>query len=216
VFWKQRFTAHVQYPFQTEPLYLQRCRCLELAGFPAAPPEFRPHLTADQLASTGISPRDVGTYVHLSPFTTTNRKELPPEQFVRLVADLQALLPDKRIILSCAPTERERAKMTALLSRLTIKPWRVFPGDLSLTQLTALIQYSFLHVSGDTGTMHLAVMTNTPSVSWFFDHPGLREWMPVSRRHRSVIGTMPEGENYLQDIDPGALIAAAKSVLASD
>jgi ADP-heptose:LPS heptosyltransferase len=214
--WKQRFTVQVQYPYQTEPLYVQRCRCLELAGFPAATPEFHPHITAAQLESTGISPAEKGTYVHFSPFTTTNRKELPPEQFVRLVTDLAGVFPDKRLVLSCAPTERERAKMAALLGRLPVKPWRVFPGDLNLTQLTALIQHSFLHVSGDTGTMHLAVMTNTPSVSWFFDHPGLREWLPVGRRHRSVIGTMPAGENYLADIAPAALVAAAKSVLASD
>ena len=214
-FWKQRFTAHVQYPFQTEPLYIQRCRCLELAGFPAATPEFRPHLAAAALAPTGISPHEAGTYVHLSPFTTTNRKELPPEQFVRLVTDLAKVFPDKRVVLSCAPTERERAKMAALLARLPVKPWRVFPGDLNLTQLTALIQHSFLHVSGDTGTMHLAVMTGTPSVSWFFSHPGLVEWQPAGTRHRSIVGTMPAGEDYLNDIATDALVTAAKSVLAT-
>jgi hypothetical protein len=58
-------------------------------------------------------------------------------------------------------------------------------------------------------------MTGTPSVSWFFAHPGLVEWQPLGNRHRSVIGTMPAGDAYLSDIDTGAILTAAKSVLAS-
>ena len=212
-FWKHMFTAYVQYPPRTEPLYLQRCHCLEQAGFPVVAPEFRPQITPAQLASTGISPTESGTYFHLSPFTTTNRKELPPEQFAELVSALALLCPDKRIVLSCAPTGRERAKMTALLAGLPVKPWRVFPGNLSLTQISAVIQHSALHVSGDTGTLHLAVMTKTPAISWFFSHPGIKEWLPVGPRHQSVIGSPPVGETFMQDIDTAALVAAAQSVL---
>jgi len=215
LFWKRMFTAFVRYPAKTEPLYLQRCHCLELAGFPSHAPEFHPQITVAHLASTGITAADSGTYLHLSPFTTTNRKELPPEQFARLVAALAALFPDKRLVFSCAPTERERTKMAALLALLPVRPWRVFAGELNLTQLAAVIQHGVLHVSGDTGPLHLAVMTNTPSVSWFFTHPGLREWLPVGRQHRSVIGTMPEGETYLPDIANDALVEAAKSVLGA-
>ena len=31
-FWKRMFTAHVHHPFGGEPVYLQRCHCLEKAG----------------------------------------------------------------------------------------------------------------------------------------------------------------------------------------
>jgi heptosyltransferase-3 len=211
-FWRRMFTAHVQYPSHLEPLCWQRCRCLELAGFPFRAPEFHPQITAAQLASAGIAPGDTRTYLHLSPFTTANRKELPPEQFVRLVAALTGVFPEQRLVLSCAPTERERAKLTALLPLLPVRPWRVFAGDLNLTQLAAVIQHSRLHLSGDTGPLHLALMTGTPSVSWFFNHPGIKEWLPTGDLHRSVIGAMPEGENYLGDIDTNALVAAAKAL----
>src|ERR1700733_9577202 len=39
-FWKHMFTASVQYPSGTEPVYWQRCYCLEKAGFPLGQPDF--------------------------------------------------------------------------------------------------------------------------------------------------------------------------------
>jgi len=214
-FWTKMFTSYVQYASPTEPLYQQRCRCLEQAGFPVLAPEFRPQLTADHLEGTGIAPTDAGTYLHLSPFTTAKRKELPPDQFIQLVAGLAELFPGRRFVLSCAPIDRERARLTELLPRLPVKPWRVFAGDLRIAQLAAVIQHSLLHASGDTGPLHLAVMTQTPSISWFFNYPGLHEWLPVGPRHQSVIGTAPIGDNFLPDIDTQALLTAAKSVLAA-
>lgn len=32
--WRRMFTAHVEHPFKPEPIYIQRCRCLEMSGFP--------------------------------------------------------------------------------------------------------------------------------------------------------------------------------------
>lgn len=213
-FWKQMFTAWVRYPARTEPIYVQRCRCLELAGFPVRPPEFHPQITAAQLASTGIAAADAGTYIHVSPFTTSINRELPPEQFSQLVEAIAALLPGKRLVFSCAPVERERAGMAALLPRLPVKPWKVFNGNLNLAQLAAVIRHSVLHFSGDTGPLHLAVMTGTPSVSWFFDHPALKEWLPAGPLYRSVVGRNVR-ETHLQDIDNADIIAAAAAVLAA-
>ena len=213
-FWDKLFTSYVQYPSQTEPLYLQRCRCLEQAGFPVAAPEFHPHVTPAHLAGTGIAPADAGTYLHLSPFTTAKRKELPPEQFIQLVAGLAELFPGRRLVLSCAPIDQERARLAELLPRLPVKPWRVFAGDLRIAQLTAVIQHSLLHASGDTGPLHLAVMTQTPSIAWFFNSPSISEWLPLGDRHRTILGTHSPDDGYIRDIDTNALLAAAKSVLA--
>lgn len=213
-FWTKLFTAYVQYSSPSEPLYIQRCRCLEQAGFPVLIPEFQPRLTPAHLAATGITPADAGTYLHLSPFTTTKRKELPPDQFIQLVAGLAEQHPGRRFVFSCAPIDKERTRLAELLPRLPVKPWLVFPGNLRLAQLAAVIQHSRLHASGDTGPLHLAVMTQAPSISWFFNYPGLHEWLPVGNRHQSVIGTAPVGENFLPDIDTNALLAAAQSVLA--
>ena len=115
-FWKHMFTAHVRHPFKPEPIYVQRCRCLEKAGFPSAPPEFHVEIAAENLRAAEISEADTGTYFHISPFTTADYKELSPEQLAELVAALEKNFPGKKIVLSCAPTARELEKMEKLLA----------------------------------------------------------------------------------------------------
>jgi ADP-heptose:LPS heptosyltransferase len=109
-FWRRMFTAHVECPPAAEPVYLRKCRCLELAGFPSAPPEFHVEIPAENLRAAEISGTDAGTYFHVSPFTTADYKELPPRQLAEFISALGKNFPEKELALSCAPTERERKK----------------------------------------------------------------------------------------------------------
>jgi ADP-heptose:LPS heptosyltransferase len=213
-FWRRMFTAHVRHPFQPEPVYVQRCRCLEKAGFPAAPPEFHAEIDPAHLRAAEIAVADTGNYFHISPFTTADRKELPAGQLVEFIGALEKSIPEKKIVLSCAPTEREQKKMAELLALLPHQPWRVFAGSLSITQLAAVIKHSALHFSGDTGTMHLAAMTNTPAIIWFWPNPGRHLWVPVGEKYRVILGANEPGAQFLRQIDNAELVRAAQSVLA--
>jgi ADP-heptose:LPS heptosyltransferase len=216
LFWKCMFTAHVSHPSSSEPVFLQRCRCLEKAGFPFKQPEFRVEINPAHLRAAEISGNDAGTYFHISPFTTADYKELPLALLVNFIAALEKNFPERKIALSCAPTAREQEKMAALLALLPQKPWRVFAGNLNLTQLAAVIQRSALHFCGDTGTLHLAVMTQTPVVAWFWPNPSLAEWVPKTKLCRVLIGTNSTGEEKkLGGISNEELVETAKSVLAA-
>ncbi len=212
-FWGQMFTAHVQHPFAPEPVYLQRCHCLEKAGFPFTRPEFHVKIDRAHLRAADISEADEKNYFHISPFTTADFKELPPGQLAELIAALAKEFPHEKLALSCAPTEREQRKMELLLPLLPVKPWRVFAGNLNLMQLAAVIQRSALHLCGDTGTLHLALMTGTRSVSWFWPNPGMQVWVPPGERHRTVMGTNEAGATYLGNVQTSALIQAVQAVL---
>jgi ADP-heptose:LPS heptosyltransferase len=212
-FWKQRFTEVVPCPVLPEPIYWQNCRCLENAGFPPAPPEFHVEIKPADLQASGISPAETGTYFHLSPFTTDDRKELQPEQFAEVIHALEAKWPEKKVVLSCAPNKREQGKLDSLLRRLRNKPWRVFAGELNLIQLSAVIQHSAVHLCGDTGTLHMALMTGTPTVSWFRPNPGSQVWMPVGGQHRTLIGTGDNPHAALQGIAIAELVNAVQAVL---
>ena len=214
-FWRRMFTAHVQHPFGGEPIYTQRCRCLAIAGFPFTQPEFHVEIPAEKLQAAEISAGDAGTYLHISPFTTADYKELPPSQLVELISALAENFPDQKLVLSCAPTERERGKMAELLALLPRPPWRVFAGNLNLMQIAAVIQHGAAHFCGDTGTLHLAAMTGTPTVAWFWPNPGLREWMPTGEKYRVVGGANESGATHLGGVATAELIAAAQSVLKS-
>ncbi|MDE3098744.1 MAG: glycosyltransferase family 9 protein [Verrucomicrobiota bacterium] len=213
-FWKRMFTAHVHHPFGEEPIYAQRCHCLEKAGFPAMPPEFHVQMPSAALEAAQISANDTGTYFHVSPFTTADRKELSPDQLARLIGSLAEKFPEKRWAFSCAPTDRELKKMEGLMAMLPVKPWRVFAGSLTLTQLAAVIANGALHLCGDTGPFHLAVMTQTPVVAWFGPHPGLRDWAPQAQKCRVVVGAGEAASPFLGQIRNDQLIQAVGSVLA--
>jgi len=215
LFWKRMFTAHVRYPFGAEPVYRQRCRTLEKAGFSFSEPEFHVEIASEHLRAADIAEADRGTYFHISPFTTADYKELAPAQLVELIGALQTAFPAKRLALSCAPTQRELEKMEQLLGILPQKPWRVFAGNLNLMQLTAVIQHSALHCCGDTGTFHLAVMTQTPVVAWFWPNPGIAAWVAANNKCRVLVGANPPGTKFLANIATATLTEAVKSALSA-
>ena len=212
-FWRQRFTQCVSHAVSRELIYIQKCRCLEKAGFPFTQPEFHVQIDPNHLQKAGIATADVRTYFHLSPFTTDDRKELPLAQLVEFITGLQERWPDKELVLSGAPSDRERGKMASLLQQLPRPPWRVFAGELSLLQLAAVIQHSALHLCGDTGTLHLGLMTGTPTVSWFRPNPKTEMWIPTGDRHRTVFGTGNDPHARLQGIDTRKLLEAMEAVL---
>jgi ADP-heptose:LPS heptosyltransferase len=195
-----------------EPMYMQNCLCLGKVGFPFTRPEFHVDIRQAHLDAAKIAAAEAGSYFHLSPFTTEDGKELPPAQLVELIESMQIRWPERRLVLSGSPTERERRKMESLVGRLRRKPWRVFPGDLTLMQLAAVIQHSAAHLCGDTGTLHVALMTGRPTVSWFRPNPGMQAWIPDGERHRTLVGVVDGGGN-LGGIAVRGVIANLEEVL---
>jgi ADP-heptose:LPS heptosyltransferase len=105
--------------------------------------------------------------------------------------------------------------MDALLRQLPHPPWRVFAGDLNLMQLAAVIQHSAAHFCGDTGTLHLALMTGTPAVSWFRSNPGSEVWIPTGEKYRTIFGTGTDPHAGLQGIETARLVQSLGEVLRS-
>jgi ADP-heptose:LPS heptosyltransferase len=196
-------------------VYLQRYHCLEKAGFPFTQPEFHFEINPANLRAAEISEDDTGSYFQISPFTTADARELPPEQIVELTVALAKEFPQKKLVLSCAPLPRELRKMEQLLALLPQKPWRVLAGNLNLPQLAAVIQHSALHFCGDTGPFHLAVMTNSPTIAWFCPFPDthMREWVPISEKHRVFIGSNEPDAKFLGKIQTSDLVRAARALM---
>ena len=212
-FWKRMFTSYVYQKFADEPVYLQHCLRLQQAGFSFTQPEFHTTIKPEHLIAAQITEQDRGTYFHISPFTTAIYKELSPKQLGELVGALSKEFPDKKIVLSCAPIASELIKMEELLPHLPFKPWRLFDGNLNLTQLASVISHSAAHFCGDTGTLHLALMTNTPTVAWFWPNPNMKEWFPVGDRYQVVVGTNTSRSEFIGNIETESLVFATSSVM---
>jgi ADP-heptose:LPS heptosyltransferase len=212
-FWDAMFTHIVEHRYKTELISTQRWHCLKKAGFPGEKPEIHIEIPDAAKQSAKAKAGAQGGWIHVSPFTTENYKELPPEQLAELLRQIHRRFPSRQIILTCAANDREKAKMSVLLANLDFQPWRVFAGDLDLLELTALVQASSLHLGGDSGGLHVAWMTGVPTVTWFRRYDGLADWRPVGDRHRDVIGERsPSG---LKEIATSDLMACAQQFLST-
>jgi ADP-heptose:LPS heptosyltransferase len=211
--WRHLFTHVMEQPYYLEPMYLQKWKALQQVGFAAGPqPEF--HITIDPefRRAAAIAPADEGRYIHVSPCTTADRRELPLAQQAELLRGLQAAHPHLKLAVSCAPNARERGKLQGLLGLLGFEPWRVYAGTLDVPRLAAVIEKAALHLCGDTGSLHIALMTQTPTVAWFRAHRGQHEWIPLFPQYRVVVAD-GGADDALHGIDTGALLAAAQALL---
>jgi heptosyltransferase-3 len=212
-FWNAMFTHIVEHPYKLELISTQRWRCLKQAGFPGDKPEIHIEIPEAARRSALEKAGADGGWIHVSPFTTENYKELPLQQLAEFLRELHRRLPDRKIILTCAGTEREKSKMPPLLAALDFQPWRVFAGDLDLLTLCAMVQSSHLHIGGDSGGLHIAWMTGAPTVTWFRSYDGLPEWRLLGDRHLSVVGERtPEGLHGIKTrelIDHAVKLASA-------
>ncbi|QYY37389.1 glycosyltransferase family 9 protein [Ruficoccus sp. ZRK36] len=211
LFWKWCFTDWVYAPFGQMPVWQARWNCLDGAGFPQAEPDFGAEIPAEVRASAAEKLGEAGEYLHISPFTTLDYKELPIPQLAAFLNQLNAE-SGRRLVISCAPNERECGKLRELRAALNFEPWRVFDGSLSLLEVAAAIAGAQLHIGGDSGAMHLAVMMDTPTFTWFRRYDNLVEWMPTGEKHWQVIGEA--SEQGLQGITPEAMLEKAREALA--
>ncbi len=192
--WNWALTHLVREPFDEAPMYIQLWNCLKKAGFPMTAPSFE--VTVPEAVQTDIDLRLAGTsgFIHLSPFASMDYKEIPPIVLVEVIERLQALYPKRPWVISCAPTRREHEKLKAFLSLLSKPPELLFDGNLNVLQLAALIRRSVLHLGGDSGALHVALIMDVPAVSWFRYYQDLDQWRPRGPRYRSLIGQKtPDG-----------------------
>jgi heptosyltransferase-3 len=209
--WRFLFTDVVESPYYSEPMLWQKWRCFKQLGCAGDKPEFHFEIDPGLRRAAGILPADEGSYIHVSPFTSQDRKELPPQQLAELLGALRREFPHLRLVLSCVGNAREQAKLDALLPLLAEPPWKVNAGTLDVAGLAAVIQTCALNLSGDSAALHLAMISDRPALCWYRAHGGVKEWTPEGRQYRLLIA---EGApDALLGIATADLMAAARELL---
>jgi ADP-heptose:LPS heptosyltransferase len=147
----------------------QRLAVAQLAGAESDDP--RMHLDIDdaQRASVldALQTKDIAVDTPLVGFqagASSRRRAWPATRFAELGRTLTEHRPGTRIVLTGSPAERE---LCAGIAR-DIGPAAVsLAGELDIEALPALISHMKVLVTGDTGTMHVAVAVRTPTVCLF-------------------------------------------------
>ncbi|WOO39682.1 glycosyltransferase family 9 protein [Rubellicoccus peritrichatus] len=210
-YWKYLFTEYVFAPFD-RPVFKQRWDCLKSCGFPVDEPQFAAQIPEDIEKKVADLVDGESGFIHISPFTTQDTKELPISVLAEMIDLMHGRFPAKKVVVSCAPNDRERGKLKQLLSALSgPRPWRVFDGNLLLVELAGVISKAVIHLGGDSGALHVALMVDRPTVSWWRDYPGIDEWKPQGEDHAALIGV--ETENGVASITAPALLVEASRLI---
>lgn len=210
--WTRLYTHRVWVPYDSTPVFEQRRICLRQAGIPVQE-GVRWDVTLPEAEKQKVA-RLLGEdhpFIHVSPFTTLDAKELPLPALAAVLNSLMRDHPEERIVLTCAPNPREKGKLEALLPLLRQAPWKCFAGNLTPLEACVLIGRARMHLGGDSGGVHMAVMQQVPTVIWFREHRPLSGWAPRGPRDTLVFGK-PGPDGFL-NADPQAVVAAAVRLL---
>lgn len=212
-FWPRCYTHVVNVPFNTQILFRQRLAALAAAGFPVSStgPFFPIEIPAVFKERVSVLLGSDRPFLHVSPFATADEKELPPQVLANLLNTIAASRPDLSFILSTASNDRERAKLADLCALLSFQAWKIFPGDLNLVELAEVMRRARIHLGGDSGALHVALMAGTPTFSWWRDYAGRVEWQPAGPRHAAILGRT--GGRFIGGIDHGAACATLRKLL---
>lgn len=186
--WKQLQTHCVYEPHHDAPTFQQHWNALKKIGFPGDAPSFPIHIPHDIQNHIDEQLQGQSGFFHLSPFTTENGRELQPSILAEFLNQVHDDHPGYTWAISCSPTQRERTKMDHFISYLKFQPSWIFKGTLSVLELAAVINRCSLHIGGDSGALHIARVLSKPALSWFYNYPGLIQWMPQGPQYKSLIG----------------------------
>lgn len=183
--------------------------------YSAADEEYRQAL----LASRGIT----GGYVVIQPTSRWQYKCWDDEKVAALCNALKEKgLP---IVLTAAPDKAERDMIDHIVSLCPDAGVVSLAGELSLTQLAAVIDHASLFIGVDSAPMHMAAALNTPCVA-LFGPTKLQFWRPWSKNSTVIwagdYGELPPPdsidtrtrERYLSSIPVDAVLQAARSYLS--
>jgi heptosyltransferase-3 len=185
-FWNRWLIPHwVPRVDRTVPVAEQRRQVLEACGLRLGPSRYDLQLPA---AATQWAAQHVPLgAVHLSLNAGHALKEWPLENWIALTHRLLAEDPTFRLVATGSSSPREQERLARFAKAVASDRVLLFPGNLNLAQLAALLARCRLHVGADSGALHLASVLGVKTVSIFRDYAGLGEWMPRGTNHRSIV-----------------------------
>ena len=122
----------------------------------------------ERLTHGGVSSDAVIIVLHVSAGNPFRR--WPAAHFIDLVASLALGDPQRRIIVTSGPSERDAAAdvIDGARARLAEHADQVLScGEFSLAELRALLDRAALYIGGDSGPLHVAATTRVPIVGLY-------------------------------------------------
>ena len=151
-----------------------------------------------------------GPVIALAPTANWEGKIWPARRFIDLFNELRTKVPDARAAVLGGPGAIEAALAEPVLRALPDAINLV--GRLSLPEAAACLRRSCLFVGNDSGLMHLAAATGTPTLG-LFGRSKASEYAPAGTRTAVVIAPGEEGEAPMAGLSVEAVATAAFGLL---
>jgi ADP-heptose:LPS heptosyltransferase len=179
-------------------------------GLPTPPNPVAWIAPEDHAAAASLLPQDV-PLIGLGPTANWAGKIWPAARFVALFEALAKALPNARAVVFGGPGDAERAAAAAVLAAI---PEAIdLVGSLTLPQVAACLRRCTLFVGNDSGLMHLAASTGTPTLGLFGPTPA-DEYAPAGPITAAVLAQGKPGHTPMTALPVAAALHAATDLLA--
>lgn len=183
------------------------------------------------LEGHGISPTDRGVRLIVLHVSAGNPfRRWPEHAFADVAAGLVRPSPDRRVLVTAGPSDREAAQRVLAMARDRAGDdgSRIMNAEaFSLAELRAVLDRSALYIGGDSGPLHIAATSDVPIVGLYGPTLPARSapWRPPHLATSSVdAGDLPcrpcdqrvcaPGDfRCLTSIDAGTVLRAAERIL---
>ena len=187
-----------------------------LLGLDPAPLPVAWFAPEDVARAAGLLPGP-GRWIALGPTANWDRKVWPAERFVALVRALTAPggpLPGARVAILGAPGAAEAALAAPVRAALGTERAVDLVGRLALPEAAAVLAHAALFVGNDSGLMHLAAATGTPTLG-LFGPSRVEEYAPAGRRAGFVAAPGSPALDSMAGLEVAPVLAAAERLLAA-
>lgn len=124
-------------------------------------------------------------YIVLNPYGNSKSKKIPSEKTKEVIFELHKKCPKYVIVIIAAPTDFKDAKQ--VVDSISMRYLVMMDDADSIDHAISLISHAKLLVSVDTGTVHIATATKTPTVAIYRnDKASYDRWHPNSTIARTV------------------------------
>lgn len=165
---------------------------------------------ADQTMADQMLPVS-GPLIALGPTANWTGKIWPTDRYLALWAAVSKTLPAARPVIFYGPGRQERMLAQPVLEAL---PNAIDAGGhFSLTQVAAMLTRCCLYIGNDSGLMHLAAASGTPTLG-LFGPSRASEYAPSGPHTAWVVAPGPEGEAPIAGLSVATVAEAANRLLA--
>ena len=165
------------------------------------PPAPRLYLSAKREEAAAALVPSGGPVLAIGPAANWRGKEWRGERFAELAQRLTApdgLFPGARVAVLAAPHERKQAM--PLIDSLPLERCIDLVGKIDLLTAAAVLRRAAMFIGNDTGLMHLAAATGTPTLGLFGPSP-IDQYAPWGPHTATVATAIPHRDLIPPDFD---------------